>query len=593
MPEISDSLNRIEHSLKKLAVTPAKIPFRVPQFVASIVASLNSRLDTNRLSQATKDYIKFLDRLEKVPVLFGKLTPEREEQNNVCRQALLTGKHIKKLLTDSPKHADVCHTLAYKVAALKYRIETENGGLCPGIVDQALLNQLSDAALKWKKKSPLMTRKDLNTAELDKLATAASHTKFSKILLADRALQNKFFTWALRDNNGVKQFIEFPSTAQRLKSAFLAARIGRFGGTMLKMQKERVSSSSDATLKILTLPFFIDNKMTDVSILDESREVELTGWRLTIKEVIDIFGAKNKRIGDVEFFGTRGITNWNAHKLGSWNPTTGTYDLIDLTLDNWWEQLPILEELSKDELEARYDIKLKEGEWLACAKSTRTTTGLDLDLRHGYIEVSLPVEGGKYRVFPFGNFPAEFPDGVWQLLGYLVNTVPGVVSYPDENTYYSQRQQASYPFTLVVEKGLQLMKRVQKEMIMSRFGYKVFQFGGENCAYWAQSVLHFVEETLPNFFRMPMIESDPINPFLNRLFRMFRATPRNQQLTVIKLVEEIFGASRGRVVFELGQKTFKSHKNSAVYDEQHIYQPGYLHHLIEQEELKGCISYGH
>lgn len=598
MLAINDSLDKIQQSLQELNAPSAGSQGKTSFSLKSIFSKLQDLFHVNerKMSAEIVKYIRTLNQFEKIPVLFDASAEAMEEQTALHDKFIHLKRIIKPILkkSSSPLAAKQWTDISTKVAALNYRLEGVNGGMDKGRADLFLFEALVKSALKWKHGLELMVEKELSANQIEKLEIAASYHKFAKVILSDSSMLKRFFTWALRDNNGVDQFVQFPATCSRVKSAFLSARTGRFGGEMFRIDKiSQQTGSHTAQQKVISLPFYIDKKMEYISILDESREVVLTGWRLTIKQVFDIFARKNKEIGNLEFFGTQGITNWNSHQLGSWNPETEKFDTIDITADNWWEQLPVLEEISKETLEKRYHVTLEEGEWLACAKSTRMSKDLDLDGRHGYFEISIPTEEGKYRVYPFGNFAAVFPNGVIRLLRFLVATVIAKIAFPDENFFYSQRQQASFPIKLLVEQGKKIMKIIQIDAISARHGFMIFQFGGRNCSFWAQDFLESVVDNLPNFFKMPIVQSNPNNLVLKGIFKLFRATPKIMQKRVIGLVEEFLGASKGLVVFEPGQKTYISHKGSPIFEEQAIYQPGLLHMQIEENKLEGVIKFGH
>src|SRR5205823_4200730 len=94
--------------------------------------------------------------------------------------------------------------------------------------------------------------------------------------------------------------------------------------------------------KVICLPFFDGEKISRISILDESQKVELRGNRmLSIKEIFDIFSHKNITPGNVEYLGPTGINNWANHEAGWWNPRTQSYVRPDFSVNKWWEQLPL------------------------------------------------------------------------------------------------------------------------------------------------------------------------------------------------------------------------------------------------------------
>lgn len=552
--------------------------------------------DQKQLISLGKSCNALFDRVEKMPTLFSLDESQTKEQRKCYAACLKTSQAVMPVLASSESHKVKIQleALVQRVAALKYRIEAVNGGVNCSAVDQSLADKLCGAAVRWKNNHPLIINKQITSQERKKLEEASCYPEFANAALASVYLQESFFNWALRDNNGVSQFVEFPATSMRIKSAFLAARIGRLGGNMFLIEKkQKEDSAQGVTEKVISLPFFIRNKVEYLSILDESKEVELlNGWRLTINKVLNSFARKNREVGSLEFFESTGITNWNCHELGPWNPEKGAYDRIDLTKDEWWTQLNILEEVSKEKLEARLGEALGVDEWVVCAKSARTTPDMDLDGRHGYIEIAIPTGRGSYAIYPFGNFASSFPNSSVELVKFIANTVKGKIAYPDENFFYSHRQQASHPVKLTKEQEGILMRSLQKELIKARFGHVIFQFGGENCAYWAQKVLHSIDSKMPNFYKIDFLDSDPLNPVLGNIFNFIRNLPRNLHRYAIKMTDTLLGSGRKLAVFEYHQRVYKSHKHSPVRNEFVIYQPGYLHKQIEEGKIKGVINIG-
>lgn len=539
--------------------------------------------------------VDLFDRIEKIPTIFSddaKRTIAQKECHDSCLKA---ARVVIDVLKDSKSVSvqNQLHKLMQRVAALQYRIEACNGGLNASSVDPLLTDKLCKAALQWKENYSLIQRKQLSALDIKKLEEASRYPEFAQVLLVNSKLQESFFNWCLRDNNGVRQFVEFPATSERVKSVFIASRVGKLGSDLFKLEK-RVNLAHGLTEKVISLPFFINEKKEYVSILDESKILALNNsWYLSINEIFKIFSRKNKVIGDLEFFGSTGIVNWNCHELGAWNPRTSSYDQIDLTQENFWKQLPVLDEVSPTVLESRLGIVLSEGEWVVSAKSARTTPDLDLDNRHGYLEVAIPTGKGTYAIYPFGNFASDFPNSLIDLVKFITNTMKGKISYPDENYFYSHRQQATCPMKITEEQGLILMNTIQKELIKARFGYVIFQFAGENCAYWAQNVLNSIDTKMPNFYKLDFLESKPQNPVLGAIFNCFRCLPETMLPGAIRTVDTLLGSGRGIEVLEYHKKVYKSHKQSPVRNEFVIYQPGSLHVQIEEGKIQGVISTGH
>ncbi|MEI8365011.1 MAG: hypothetical protein WCF65_01215 [Parachlamydiaceae bacterium] len=605
MQKIAESLERFTESLEKqqpISCNKGQLtwttlsPFR--QKLQSI-ANLFFDCKNKHTLEVGKTFCRFLDHVEIKPIIFGAEAREMTNQKAYFASCLKAAKVVKHLLksSNSPQCQDQLHHLARRVSGLKYRIGVENEGLDRASIDPTLETKLLTLAQSWKNDQPLYIDKALTARDKEKIAELCSYPHCANLLLTNKGFRKSFFVWAIRDNGGVSQFVEYPATAERIKSSFIASRVGRLGKDLLCIQKrDRDSIPNGAQEKVMTLPFCTGAKVERVSILDDTKEIEMYGgWRLSIKKIFEVFANKNHHIGDLEFFGSTGINVWNSHELGRWNEAKQTYDGIDLSTEEWWKELPILEEVTKDQLEARYQITLEPGQWLVCGKATRQTPDLDIAGQHGFMEMAVPTEDGLYRTFPFANFPNVFPSTVFQLMTFLGNTLPSKVAYPDENVFYSQRQTAAHPIPLSPNDGARVMSKVRDEAIKARAGSTIFQFAGENCAFWAQKVINVIKDNnpVPNLFRMKLIMASPNEPLLRNIFATIRKAPTWLHSFLLKGLDIIFGSWRGITIIENGKKVHKSHIKNEHRQSSEYFQPGYLHEQIIQGKIKGVITYGH
>jgi len=553
--------------------------------------------ENSRLISISQAFCEALDSLERSPVTFNSEPKAIAAQKEHFQLYLEAGRAVKKTLqiSNDAQIQNELKRLSQKITALKYRIEGIHGGLDKGAVDQDLLEKLLHQAGLWKSKQGAFPDKSLSAFHRKKMAEACCYPKFVKMLLRDHDLQNGFFAWTLRENNGIEQFIEYPVVCTRLKAIYLSTRIGRFGGDMLSVEKAPDPSRPGLKEKVISLLFNTPEGGKPISILDESLEVNLNGhWKLPIHKIFRCFAKKKEEIGDIEFFGSTGITNWNAHKLGWWDPAANSHICVDLTSPRWWEMLPVFEELSKDQVEQKYSLSLGDGDWLVSAMASRETLDLDLDRRHGYLVATIPTELGRYRVYPFGKFPELFPGGKFALMTFLASTVLGKVSYPDENEFYSHRQKAAYPIKLMAKQGMELMEIIKEELFGARHGNAIFQFIGENCAFWVQATLEKVKGiSIPNFFKLATLKSEPQNGPLRYLFFIMRRSPEYLQPSLLKMVDTLLGSWRQIRVIEDGEAIYKSVRKSSYRAQHIIFQPGHLHQQIEKGLINGTIYFGH
>lgn len=576
------------------------------------VCGLKSRLATlgcfeaARLSGIARNLIQEFDRLERVPVKRQEADSQIQIYADCLESARFVAKHLRKHLT-AGKVKTLFGSLCQRIIAMQYRIEENNGGLNRQEESGRLLTQLQVAAIKWKEEYPLYQNKDLIQTEIDKLKEASRYPEFCKLVLYDSSICHLFFRCVIRDNNNVDSFVQFPSVCQRLKLALLSGRIGKFANSF-----DFVNWAGDE--KVMSLPVQIeaeDGRLTtkNISILDENTRVRLPfAYELTVGKIIDIFARKNIDPGNLEFFQSCGITNWNTRELGRYNAHTEDYERIDLHENNkdWLFQLPALELLSLKQVKERYGIdNLTSDQFIAVAMSTRESASLDINLSHGYFSFLIFDESEqKYRVLPMGKFAKHFPSNILEKALFLTNTVESRIVYPDENSFYSHRQQASAAFVLSKEEGRELMEKVRKDLIAAHKGNMVFQFAGENCAWWPQKRLeelfdsrnkgdHPANPDLPNIFLAPVLDAQPSMQPIKAIFSFCRFLPQTIQNLVLKIAAFIFGSWRGIFIEKDGDKVYKSVSNSCFGINCEMYHPAILHKRIQSKEINGKVWFGH
>lgn len=597
MPHIQNNLDRFT------LVLDANIPivcnkfgeWHYESFWKKTVRWLTGTHD-HRLADIGKAFCNALDKLEKQPVVFGTSLKTIEDQKKIGQEYFIAAKAVEMLLnkSDCPQVKTQLDILALRVIALKYRLEAIHGGLDRSF-DKELFDQVLSLAAKWKSTLTLSPGAMLTDRDVEKIAEACTYPEFAKLLIRNEELQHYFFSWSIRENNGVRQFVEFPATVVQIKRSLLSARISRFGGHMFALEKRLIAGMPLTTEKIVTLPFHINNKVEHINILDSSREIEFSGkMRLTVAKIFEIFAEKKTEPGNLEFFGSVGITNWNSYELGSWNQELNEYERIDLSKAEWWKELPVFEELSKDEVEKRYGIELRPGEWVVMVKASRETPDLDFADQHGFLEVLIPTENGKYQLFPFGIYPELFPTSCWKKLIFLTSTAIAKLSYPDENGVFSHRQMAIHPHKKSEQQAKKVMSKIQKDLLKAREGNLILQFGYENCACWADSTMKADEtQKQKNFFNIHMLKAEPANFFIKGIFDVFRKAPVSWQPNLIRFLDWSFGSSRGKTIIEDGKPVFKSMRLHPNRNKQIIFHPGYLHRQIEEGSIKGVLTFGH
>ncbi|MFN4174839.1 MAG: hypothetical protein ACK4HV_07040, partial [Parachlamydiaceae bacterium] len=309
-----------------------------------------------------------------------------------------------------------------------------------------ILKELVASAEDWKNAQDHIKTSRLNPFEIEKVHNIAEYTEFARFILSSKGLKKALFDWTLLQGNDPAVFIEFPFMADKLFKTNLSLRIGRMGGKDLKIRQGKY--------KYLTLPF----EGRELSIMDESMMIEFSkGLSLTLGQVFKIFESKAYEGGILEYM-KEGIINFSPLEMGHFE--NGKVKPISVAAKKWWEKLPILEILTKNEVISRYGIVPHSGEWIASAASTRGSLSLDFNKTHAFLEIAIPEENGNYRIFDFGKFAMRFPKTIFEMMKMFCQNVKATIAYPDENVYYTFRERAFHPFLISELEGEKLMDEI-------------------------------------------------------------------------------------------------------------------------------------
>lgn len=563
-----------------------------------------------RIVNVARAFTSQLDILERTPVKTYHKAEANQKDTEKFQAYLNAAGVVQKVLGACKSKAakQQLNNLAYRVAGLKYRIGAKLGGM-DKLQENADVAELVDLATEWKKSYPLYEDKTLSEEEKAKLQKASVYPEFVKLLKNNAPLSTFFFKWALRDNCPVDAFVEFPAVTERLKQSLVSCRVGRFIDGQPERFKllhytpplKKANEGPSYIEKHVELPFGIEEdgkvRVERISILDERREVKLKNDDTrTIKQILDSFAAKNDASGDLEMFG-EGIRVWDMQDLRK----------IDLSEKNkdWYKQLPVFEKIGPEAVSKRLGLDLEEvrrsraeGKWIAIVKASRESNTLDVDKSHGYFEVLLPTDDGKYQVLPFGKYARHWPESALKKLLFITDTVEARIEYPDQNEFFSQRQQAFAPKIIKHEDGIELMENVRKELFEARKGNIVFQFGWENCAWLWQKVM---DKTfgpkrfggpIPEYFKAPLSKARPLNPVLKRILNVSRVFSGKLQNLVVRIIEFFLLSWRGTYVVENGKRVFKSMASSPHVRKLEMYHPSMLHERIKSGEIPGRITFG-
>lgn len=522
--------------------------------------------------QTAHNFITYLGSLESIPVSFGAVQAINFHAIIEATEALLS--YLDKSTSLDVKSARL--NLQRSLIGLLYRLERENGGIDPGRSDLMLLGAFYQAADDWKAGQRIFWESNLTHQEVRRLQEAARYHEFVKLLLIDPALAESFFRWVIRDGIDPIPFIEFPYNQRVIAEAELHGRIGRLGGRLLRVKK--MNGEKQLTLLI---------QGKEESILQLDRIIEFKGgYFLTINDVYDIFKKKKIHPGNLECF-PDGIINWNAHCLGWWNNFTKAYEVVDVTVDEWWKQLPTFESLTIEQAKARYGDHMDGKQWNLSAKASREFFNLNFEKTHAYLEIAIPDGKGSYSIYDFGKFATQFPANMWEIVTTISVSVQATIAFPDENVYYTHRQHIGYSFPITPEQGKLFMDEIREDILLARSGNIVFQIESENCGRWIQSRLEdqLGKQNVPNLFKLHMVETEP-DGIWKWGWELTRILPKRWQTRFMAVCQYPLGAWKGCwVLNKEKQPEWKSLTHSPYWDDGMVYLPSLMHKTDEMGAL--------
>lgn len=549
----------------------------------------------NRNAKHLKDlgqaFVHFLEKIERNPVVFNCCQGRVKTQTELLKKCLEAARSVKKKLKNSSSEGikETVNEINQHLAAIQYRFESLHGGLDPEVINPDIYRKVLNAAGHWKMNQWVITEKLFSPKEIEKLEEVCHYPKFAKRLIQDDKLKSLFFTWAIRDDNHVRTFIEFPSVCKRLIETKLSMRTS--GGLAIAKKQRKGACKLGPREKVVTLPFYDGNKRNNISILDEEKSVLLNGnLQVKIKQILDAFKEKTYKPGEFDFFGKTGIWNWNFHQIGYWDPQLKAYQSIDMTRSEWWRQLPVHEVVSGMALEMKYGIHLKPKQWVAFAKATIENPHQELRNSHACLTVAMPLDDTNYQIFDFGKYATRYPRTNWDLIDMLLNTVPACIVYPDENRFYKDRAHEFTAFVLDDAEGRVLMEEIKKEIIKSKGFGVYFQPPGKNCAHWVQKTLEeVIPDRTPNLYKAKVVEYALAHPGMTQIFRFIQNLPTRLQRPVIKFGDRLFGSGRGIKIWKNGQVKLRSLAATKHREEQAIYLPAILYKRVITNEVPRII----
>jgi len=535
--------------------------------------------EEKRMLSIIGHYQAILDEIERIPVRFGEEGMSADQivdYDFYFLGALAVLAYVYRH-NSSSIHEQASH-LERRILALKYRLQSANGGISPNSVKLSSVNKLKQLVQKWKADYPTFNDSTITEHDLCQIQASSQYADFVQLLERSEAVRENFFLWTFRDKNCAQVFIEFPAVQERLVACNLNGRIGRINSAHLQIKKIPLSDDARTKERVVTLPF----EGRDVNILDESNEVHFRGhFSMTVDEAFAMFKDKIYRVGKLEYL-AHGITNWNVHLWGFWDDQEKHYHFVDFTHNEWWHQLPVFEIITQDAALKRYGKRLDGKQWLVAATATRGSRSLDYENTHAFCEVAIPWGDGRYAIMDFGKFAFEFPSSFFESLSIFCKNMHATIAYPDENVFYSHRQINYQAFVISEDQGSVLMERIKQDMLLGQKKNFVYQIESDNCAFWVHKNLEAVlgKRRVPDMFRMHLLDTEPVG-VVAYIFKFIRLLPKALQTAVMAYAHIPLGASKETWIIENGQWVRKSLRRHAFFSTGVVYLPALL---IEKKE---------
>jgi hypothetical protein len=556
--------------------------------IYSLLTCQNHKKEEKRLLDIIQYFCDLLDKLER-NLLHSKELGKYMDAS----QAIISYVHR---CNKSYRFASIRNSLMHltrRDIALYYRHLTSKEIISPTLLHKTLA-ELCLLAEKWKQIQPFASIKTTALSEKDliRLQNTSHYTLFVTLLRENNTLRDNFFNWILRDNNEAEPFIEFPATSDRLHHCFIDKRVGYYNPNELQIQSKEEKSGFQ---KYIQLPFYIQGKISRINILDESRTIDFSSEKVSIKAVFDAFANKRFQHGKYEFL-QNGILEWCSDDFAGnifqcvYSPIKKESKEMSPFSEAWWKNLPVFQILSKENIKLRYNIPtLPDDKWIKCLRTSTTSLEYQVLGGHGFIEIAIPEEKNEnYHIYPFGIYPKEFPRYFIDRGKAIIATLPAKMEYPDSNIFRSDYFQAFSAKMISADEGFKIMHSIQKDITNIFKNNLSIQVTSENCAFWAgNQFIQHSKEPSKHPFKLTFGEMKPSNYELQILTKI----PRFIERPLLSGLR--FFAAHHSLEIKTDEKTFNKQIHFGDSINQHtVYCPIKLVRDITEDKREGVVQYG-
>lgn len=373
-------------------------------------------------------------------------------------------------------------------------------------------------AKQFKENQHYINNKELSEHENALIEKACENGEFVQLLLDDPIWSYEFFHWILVNDgtdtpytaNDPEIMIKFPGLFKNYIRKF-TGRSARFGARLFRVS---------------------DNQMLEAKVEGQYRSIlkgeefvtlgyNKQGKKTTTLETIfkEVKGKIYTGNGDFEVIGDQGFTLLNAREGAVYHEDQHKYIRIDLTQEDWLNQLPTIEELDYEQVVERFKVDWEphdeteqgyKGQYVACPPGSRPIVLLtvtrkgELEFRgtHGFTRFLIPKGINKFELKSAGIFTDWFPQGFWQTFSFMPRFHRARVMIIDENEFNNERSYASWPITPLPTptQWSGFLTSFKKEIKRGWEGTLEFHTGLRNCTtrVWKKMKHHFGKTSVPS-----------------------------------------------------------------------------------------------
>lgn len=452
--------------------------------------------------------------------------------------------------------------LTDKVREIYTSQECPYADLCPTFLDG--LSEKEKEAVRF----PLF-QKDQISLLCDK------YPKIAEELLKNETLLKDFTRFCLRCRLSVDIFVQFHHETSLLMAHFVDYRLA-CNPYLLKIEAGHLQLKIDGQFHSIEGE---NNKKQDVFLANSLDTTRTQSLRLSIAEVFQEIKDKRAEYTKVEIVPEEGVISWDSGLLGCHCiQENGSYGFqqIDLRDSNWIHQLPA-KIVSKENLAEEFPYwKISEGCFQGGNKhafvfaESQEKPNLNLLDTHGFLYLVFPhidKRGqeikGQYKVIPIGFQAVDMPTSraaqqkgwvykyfgflgsfvkILHFLGFIENTVPGLVHSPDDSFYATKRARAGLCVPLSSNQFTKILERIRENIFDREHPQQAAPFHvlGRNCAF---QVNHFAAPLFEDFYHSIAKMANELDLDLEKIpsLAQFISKLLEQQPTLSKeaLIEEI------------------------------------------------------